>query len=247
MVEFGAKYALLNKQGDCTEYSALFTALCRISNIPARLVAGLKHDSSSDSWIRHAWAEFYYNGFWIPVDVVEGYIIGFTPEIIPLFKGNWMSENMNREIKISILPEFETKLSQQQLIESYQSLKIQFKVYPKSKAPIEEPITTKVRTTFSYEFNFNEKQKAKTINDYRFKPPFTDKNYTIFCYYQCLTDNFIFHPKLIYKIMEHNNNEKEIKFNVVSPEFPTYYEQGIFITTLYGQILLWEKKKVLVY
>ncbi len=62
----GALYALKHRKGDCTEFSALFVALCRASNIPARSVTGfvcpgnciLKPSSM------HNWAEFYIDGSW---------------------------------------------------------------------------------------------------------------------------------------------------------------------------------------
>ncbi|MHA1983020.1 MAG: transglutaminase-like domain-containing protein, partial [Candidatus Hodarchaeales archaeon] len=90
--EFGAKYAVLNRQGDCTEYSALFVALCRQKGIPSRLVAGFKKTRHNNKieWIRHAWAEFLYNDQWIPIDILEGFVIGNFPENIPLFRGNWI-------------------------------------------------------------------------------------------------------------------------------------------------------------
>ncbi|MFQ5907135.1 MAG: transglutaminase domain-containing protein, partial [bacterium] len=71
----GAEYALAHpEQADCTEFTALFVALCRASAVPARPVFGFgrlpeeKHFTTS-----HAWAEFYLNDFgWIPVDPTYG-------------------------------------------------------------------------------------------------------------------------------------------------------------------------------
>ncbi|MHA2105942.1 MAG: transglutaminase-like domain-containing protein, partial [Candidatus Hodarchaeales archaeon] len=102
--EFGAKYAVLNRQGDCTEYSALFVAMCRQQGIPSRLVAGFKKTSHNNKieWIRHAWAEFLYNGQWIPIDILEGFVIGNFPENIPLFRGNWIGEAYKQELKVIV-------------------------------------------------------------------------------------------------------------------------------------------------
>lgn len=101
--EFGAKYAVLNRQGDCTEYAALFVALCRQNGLPARLVAGFKREPQiKGSWIEHAWAEFYYNGLWVPIDILEGFIIGNLPDLIPLFRGNWLADSSKQEFQVRI-------------------------------------------------------------------------------------------------------------------------------------------------
>ena len=62
----GALYALQHKAGDCSEYAALFVALCRANGIPARTMAGficaqnciLKPSSL------HNWAEFQLDHKW---------------------------------------------------------------------------------------------------------------------------------------------------------------------------------------
>jgi transglutaminase-like putative cysteine protease len=69
----GAKFALENGYGECGDYSALFTALCRAAGIPARTVIGRWATSSSDDW--HVWAEFYLPGYgWLPVDPTDAYL-----------------------------------------------------------------------------------------------------------------------------------------------------------------------------
>jgi transglutaminase-like putative cysteine protease len=66
----GAGYCLKNGHGECTEYSALFVALCRSAGIPARPVLGCFGDQTN-GW--HAWAEFMLpSGEWIPVDASLG-------------------------------------------------------------------------------------------------------------------------------------------------------------------------------
>lgn len=68
----GVKSFLELKEGDCGEFSFLFTALCRALNIPARTVVG--------SWAygemnAHVWNEFFIEGKgWIPVDTSMAYM-----------------------------------------------------------------------------------------------------------------------------------------------------------------------------
>lgn len=66
----GALYAFTNKKGDCTEYMALFVALCRANGIPARGIAGYICPEScrlKKSGL-HNWAEFYDGKYWRTVD-----------------------------------------------------------------------------------------------------------------------------------------------------------------------------------
>lgn len=62
----GALYALQHRQGDCTEFMYLFTALCRANNIPARCIGGYicKENRILKSGNYHNWAEFYIDGEW---------------------------------------------------------------------------------------------------------------------------------------------------------------------------------------
>jgi len=123
--EFGAKYAVLNKQGDCTEFAALFVALCRQKGIPARLVAGFKRDlSNRGQWIRHAWSEFQHNNLWIPCDIVEGFVIGSLPDLLPLFRGNWIGQQLIQEVKLVRKAPLPTEAL------SNASMQIRFDVFP---------------------------------------------------------------------------------------------------------------------
>jgi len=69
--ERSAKTTLMRRNGDCGQYSILFTAMCRSLEIPTRVVSGF--------WInggRHRWAEFYIEGEgWIPVDVAAAQVL----------------------------------------------------------------------------------------------------------------------------------------------------------------------------
>jgi len=55
-------------EGDCTEHSILFVALCRAAGIPAREVAGLIYmDGAQPGFYFHQWAKVWV-GKWIDVD-----------------------------------------------------------------------------------------------------------------------------------------------------------------------------------
>jgi hypothetical protein len=71
----GAKFALDNHYGECGDYSALFSALCRAAGIPARPVVGRWATSVPDDW--HVWAEFYLPNYgWVPADPAYGGMTG---------------------------------------------------------------------------------------------------------------------------------------------------------------------------
>ena len=69
----GVINALHNRLGDCEEMSAVFLALCRASNIPARLV-----------WVpNHNWTEIFLadesgEGHWLPVHTAAYHWFGWT-------------------------------------------------------------------------------------------------------------------------------------------------------------------------
>lgn len=68
--DLGARYAAINRRGDCTEYAYLVTALARASLIPARVLGGYVMDRNgapkADEY--HNWAEVYMDGAWHLVD-----------------------------------------------------------------------------------------------------------------------------------------------------------------------------------
>lgn len=78
----GALAALKNMSGVCEEFATLFVALCRAEEIPARVIAGYKIDttSSGDSkLIDHAWAEIYLDDYgWLPVEPTVIYTVNDT-------------------------------------------------------------------------------------------------------------------------------------------------------------------------
>jgi len=74
--EHGALFALRTKGGDCSEFSALFVALCRANNIPARRVFGFT--TEYDFTPRHAWAEAYTHEYgWVRFDPTAGQAVNY--------------------------------------------------------------------------------------------------------------------------------------------------------------------------
>ena len=65
----GALYAVSARQGDCTEYAALFVAIARAMGFPARMTSEFLFTEHRDfSQPNHHAAEVYLNDRWIPVD-----------------------------------------------------------------------------------------------------------------------------------------------------------------------------------
>ncbi|PCJ54991.1 MAG: hypothetical protein COA79_21325 [Planctomycetota bacterium] len=69
-IDRGAVYALIKKNVDCTEFSFLYTALCRAANIPARVRGGYYDLSGLNvgNATYHNWVEIYQNNAWHVVD-----------------------------------------------------------------------------------------------------------------------------------------------------------------------------------
>lgn len=66
----GALYALQHGTGDCTEYAALFVAISRAMEIPARMTAAFlfSGDQRRFDVPNHQAAEVFLDGRWLPVD-----------------------------------------------------------------------------------------------------------------------------------------------------------------------------------
>ena len=58
-------------QGDCSEHSVLFVALCRAAGIPAREAVGIGYSNSMQAFGYHAWGEVYV-GKWVAMDPTWG-------------------------------------------------------------------------------------------------------------------------------------------------------------------------------
>jgi len=66
--DIGVDRALKIGRGDCTEYSQLFVALCKMKSIPARMIGGLITNSSTSN-AAHNWVEVYLGNIgWVPLD-----------------------------------------------------------------------------------------------------------------------------------------------------------------------------------
>ena len=114
----GAKYALNNLHGDCSEYSTLFIALCRSQGIPARQIDGIANPDLTNhiqDWeiTGHDWAEVYFsNCGWIWVDPTHGWYKEAPGLYLPLqygfFEKNhgyryyWLSKGINVDEKYFI-------------------------------------------------------------------------------------------------------------------------------------------------
>lgn len=62
----GAKRALNEKVGECSEYSAIMVALCRAKGIPARIVSG---NIAREQATKHNWVEVYFDEYgWVTFD-----------------------------------------------------------------------------------------------------------------------------------------------------------------------------------
>ena len=73
-VEHSALWAYNNYIGDCSEFTHLFSALCRAAGIPTMFVSGYGYNPQKGSDLRahgHAWAFIYVPGVgWAPMDLI---------------------------------------------------------------------------------------------------------------------------------------------------------------------------------
>lgn len=70
----GPVAALTCGKGDCTEYAELMVALCRLKNIPARIVLGViaQNGKNDDKNPRHHWVEVYFEQYgWVAFDPTQ--------------------------------------------------------------------------------------------------------------------------------------------------------------------------------
>ncbi len=110
----GAAYALTYGKGDCTEYAALFVALCRANGIPARPLGGFVCSKSMlvDSSDYHNWAEFYLDNRWHIADPQNRKIMTNTPYYIAFqnirpakgLNGHLISEIKGKGLEVKIKP-----------------------------------------------------------------------------------------------------------------------------------------------
>ncbi len=157
--EFGAAYAIEKKEGDCTEFAALFVALCRAAGIPARTNAGF---AKADEWERHATAEFLIGGRWFPIDVTgqkgNDIFMGHLPSNIIVTRGNWMGGTLAKEVSYRY-----------QIMESSQKLlvDVDWKIVYADKSIIRKKptITVMDKTVKIIESKIIESSKVKIIDN----------------------------------------------------------------------------------
>ncbi|PXV63426.1 transglutaminase superfamily protein [Sinimarinibacterium flocculans] len=72
--DFGARHALRQRSGDCTEYAYLVAALARANGFPARVLGGYVSDRGfvPQATDYHNWAEVYVDGSWQLADAQKG-------------------------------------------------------------------------------------------------------------------------------------------------------------------------------
>lgn len=75
--EHSALWAYNSQRGDCSEFTHLFSALCRAADIPTKFVAGYGYNplAGEDLMVQgHAFAFVYFpNVGWTPMDLIWGY------------------------------------------------------------------------------------------------------------------------------------------------------------------------------
>ena len=65
-----------SQRGDCTEHAMLAAAVCRLRQIPARLVVGLRYNHEVGAMIYHMWTEAWVGDAWQSFDAVTNTAVG---------------------------------------------------------------------------------------------------------------------------------------------------------------------------
>ena len=72
--DVGARRAIFEKKGDCTEFADVFIALCRAKGIPARFCQGYLFEPTQDTH-KHDWAEVHFEKYgWVPFDPLYAHL-----------------------------------------------------------------------------------------------------------------------------------------------------------------------------
>jgi hypothetical protein len=157
-----------------------------------------------------------------------------------------MVENMNREIKISLLDEFKTNLSTNDLIEAYSSLAISYKV--QIHAEDHEQANFDYFENISFDpIEIVNESDCKCNSETEITLIFSElqKNCTLGIYFKALTDASIKSPKIVY-YLEHITEiiPSNYSFKIHTPENPGLYELGLFVCSIYGEIISWNSVDV---
>ena len=91
-----------SRQGDCTEFAVLTTAMCRAAGIPAQVVSGIVYVADfagREGFLGHAWTQAYIGGRWIGLDAAlkDGDHGGYSAAHIALSIRKGGSENSGTE------------------------------------------------------------------------------------------------------------------------------------------------------
>lgn len=78
---------LRRKRGSCNGKSRLFVALCRAQGIPARVVGGIIL-GTEEKRTSHLWAEIFYQGHWIPFDVLNQHFAELPANYLEVYTGD---------------------------------------------------------------------------------------------------------------------------------------------------------------
>lgn len=79
--------ALRRNRASCNGKSRLFVALCRAQGIPAKVVGGIILENVSKR-TSHLWANVYYQGYWIPFDVLNQHFAKLPANYLTLYSGD---------------------------------------------------------------------------------------------------------------------------------------------------------------
>jgi len=79
--------ALRRNRASCNGKSRLFVALCRAQGIPAKVIGGIILENGSKR-TSHLWANVYYQGYWIPFDVLNQYFAKLPANYLELYQGD---------------------------------------------------------------------------------------------------------------------------------------------------------------
>lgn len=110
-----AATTLRRQRGSCNGKSRLFVALCRAQGIPARVVGGIILENA-EKRTSHLWAEIYYQGHWIPFDVLNQHFAALPANFLEIHKGDHFlithTKNIGFDYQFKIRKQYQTASAQ---------------------------------------------------------------------------------------------------------------------------------------
>nr|MBP7323528.1 UUP1 family membrane protein [Deltaproteobacteria bacterium] len=76
------------RQATISQKNKLFIHLCRLSDIPTRSVHGILLEEGIRQRNIHTWAEVYFQGMWIPIDIEKELFARLPDNILILYRGD---------------------------------------------------------------------------------------------------------------------------------------------------------------